>query len=184
MTASRPGRLSRLTPETQQALVAALRTGVTEDAACRASGVSRTSFYRWKARGRVAESKWLQFNAAQRTQEARYRDLVEAVQTAWDETHVLLADSILTAAVPHDAIETTVTDHPDGTRTTVTKTTRVHDWRAALAILERRHPDEWAKRPAQVEVTGAGGGPVEIAGVERARQALAQLEERLNRSQD
>lgn len=35
------------------------------------------------------------------------------------------------------------------------------DWRAGIEILQRRHPDRWSKR-TQNEVSGPGGGPVEL----------------------
>lgn len=43
----------------------------------------------------------------------------------------------------------------------VLATAATQDWRAALAMLERRYPDDWGRR--RLEVTGAGGRPVELA---------------------
>lgn len=34
------------------------------------------------------------------------------------------------------------------------------DWRAALAYLERRHPERWRRRQT-TELTGKGGGPIQ-----------------------
>ncbi len=52
------------------------------------------------------------------------------------------------------------------------------DWRAALAYLERRYPEEWARR-SHTELTGAGGGPVEVktdvADVREAHEHLRRL---------
>ena len=36
------------------------------------------------------------------------------------------------------------------------------DWRAAAWLLERRHKEDFAK-PQQIEHSGPGGGPVEVA---------------------
>lgn len=48
-------------------------------------------------------------------------------------------------------------------------------WQAAMTFLERRHPERW-RRPSQLEVSGPGGGPVEVSTVS-ADQLLGKLEE-------
>ncbi|TDD73383.1 hypothetical protein E1293_31475 [Actinomadura darangshiensis] len=51
------------------------------------------------------------------------------------------------------------------------------DWRAAAWVLERRHPDGFA-RPSQLQVSGPDGGPVEI----EQTPGLAALAERVAES--
>lgn len=46
------------------------------------------------------------------------------------------------------------------------------DWRAARFLLESRFPDEFAIRR---EITGAGGGPVEVSNPAQDRERLLQL---------
>ena len=44
------------------------------------------------------------------------------------------------------------------------------DWRAAVAFLERRHTQRWG-RTNRVELTGAEGGPVQLAQAEIVTEA-------------
>lgn len=46
------------------------------------------------------------------------------------------------------------------TKVVINAATEGGDWRAALALLERRHPDRWSKR---TEISGPGGAPVPVA---------------------
>jgi len=49
----------------------------------------------------------------------------------------------------------------------------VDDWKAAMTWMERKFPDLWS-RGERREITGAGGGPVEVNDVS-AREQLAGL---------
>ena len=49
----------------------------------------------------------------------------------------------------------------------------VDDWKAAMTWMERKFPDRWS-RGERREITGAGGGPVEVNDVS-AREQLAGL---------
>jgi hypothetical protein len=50
------------------------------------------------------------------------------------------------------------------------------DWRAAQAFLERRYPERWSRKDRH-EITGSGGGPIEI---EEVRERLIQKFKVLN----
>ena len=47
-------------------------------------------------------------------------------------------------------------------------------WKAAAWLLERRDPDRWKQRTA-AELTGARGGPVQVAAVDLANKTDAEL---------
>lgn len=47
-------------------------------------------------------------------------------------------------------------------------------WKAAAWLLERRDPDRWKQRTAS-ELTGARGGPVQVAAVDLANKTDAEL---------
>lgn len=182
-------RPTRLTAELAQRITAAVGSGSSEAAAARANGVSERTYMRWKARGREADSNWADLTADEREREQPYRQFWHDVTQAWDRSMVTLGSLVRAAAIPHDEVAETVETKQeitkDGEIVTLTKTTvttrhGVSDWRAALAILERRERALWGRA---VEVTGAGGGPVEVevSALDRARAAAAKLREQTER---
>jgi len=61
------------------------------------------------------------------------------------------------------------------------------DWRAEAWFLQHGHARErWYRRPTAVELTGADGGPIALAGVDEARDraavALSKFEQRRNQA--
>lgn len=168
--AGRPVGTHRLTQRTHDRVIEAIRTGLKQEAAARTAGISETTFYRWKRRGELANKHWATRTPEQRRVDQPYRDFWVGVTRAWDEAHLLFMGSIRTAAVPHEVTETTtiveeMADPKDSSKqivvktSTTTRTRREHDWRAAQAMLRARGDTGWNEK-AQVEVTGAGGGPV------------------------
>lgn len=53
--------------------------------------------------------------------------------------------------------------------TLVRKIAAADDWRAWLALLERRHVEQWGRR--RMEVTGADGGPLTVEQIDRMMKA-------------
>ena len=113
-------RPTKLTPETQERIVRAIRAGNYADAACRAAGVGQTTFYRWMQRGE-AEA------------EGPFREFRDAVRQAEAEAEVFAVATVRKAMT--------------------------ESWQAAIAFLERRHPDRW-RRQQRTELTGRDGGPL------------------------
>jgi len=97
-------------PETRDAVLTALRTGLTDRAACAIARVGLSTFYEWIQRGEGRSS---------RPASDIYAQFVEDVVDARDQG---AANCELTLA----------------------KAAR-RDWRAALAWLERRRPEDWSR---------------------------------------
>ncbi len=169
------GRSTKLTEQLQTRIIEALRSGMTEESAARTAGISPASYWAWKRRAEEALAA-----GDESESEQKYIAFRDAVARAWDEAHLVLAASVRQAGVPHDVTTTTEVHRPDGRIEVTTKTVREHDWRAAAWILERRHPQEWAK-VQQVELTGADGGPLLVAAevVDRALRLVDQARQRL-----
>lgn len=53
------------------------------------------------------------------------------------------------------------------------------DWRAAIAMLERRLPQKWGRRE-RVEVTGRGGGPISLVAEAKRALAVPEIRQALN----
>ena len=69
------GRHTKLTPTREAKIIQATRAGCDIEVACRAAGVSRSTYYRWKARG-------------EREHTGEYHDFVQALRAAEAEAEV------------------------------------------------------------------------------------------------
>lgn len=69
------GRRTKLTPEVQNRIVAAMKAGNYMEAVCNFAGIGTSTFYRWMERGEKAKS-------------GRYREFWEAVKKAEAEAEV------------------------------------------------------------------------------------------------
>lgn len=111
-------RPTKLTPDVQRTICAALQAGNYASAACAMAGIDDATFYRWMQRGA-------------RERRGAYCEFRDAVERATARGEVSLVAIIRKAAEK--------------------------DWRAALALVERRHPERWGKA---IALTGKGGGPI------------------------
>jgi hypothetical protein len=113
--------LSKRTPEREKAFLDGLRTGLTREASASRVDVDRTQIWRWIE---------------------RFATFRNAVTRAEAEAEARFTSTMAQAAAPHEVVETTTTQGPDGT---VTKTVirREFDWRAAESWLKRRRRADW-----------------------------------------
>lgn len=132
-----------LNDELERQILAAIRAGNYLEPSARAYGVAPSTLYVWKQRAEKARAA-LEKDEEPEANDRRCLEFLEAVDAA-EATSELAAVTHLAKAMPRDV-------------------------RAITEFLRRRFPDRW-KEPAQrTELTGAGGGPIEVA---PARERLA-----------
>lgn len=124
-----PGRPTKLTPETRDRILNAIKAGLTKEVAAESAGVSKTAFYEWQATN---------------------QEFADAVTRATAESETALVARIARAS-----------QDP-------------RYWQAAVALLERRFPDRWA-RTDRLQVQGEVRAEVTLAGL---RDALAASKKR------
>lgn len=105
------------------------------DTAYKAAGISKWSFYEWQKRGQAArEDKAAGIPLTEAQEE--YLDFVNQLDDARAQAEATLVARWYTEAA-------------DG------------DWRAAERFLAKAFPERWSDPATRLEVTGAGGGPVQ-----------------------
>lgn len=102
----------------------------------------------WLVNGRKAIAK-RERNETLSAFEIACLDLTMETERVYEEVHLLLAGRVVEASRD--------------------------DWRAATWMLQRRHPDVWGG-PERIELTGAGGGPIQVEEV--ALRAIEYLDAR------
>lgn len=146
------GRPTKLTTETQERIVSALRAGNYQDTAAQYAGITRQTFYSWLERGRI-ERERISAGEKPRKTETIYLDFVDAVETARADAEARTVALVMKAA-------------NEGT------------WQAAAWFLERSHPQRWG-RLNRTEISGPQGGPIETTvDAEELEEKLAALLER------
>ena len=154
------GRKTKLTPDVEEDICQAVSLGLTYRDAALLVGVTDRSIHGWIERGRKSKSG-IYF---------RFFHKLEAAKVKMKATY---AEAIRKAALDQDKVtQVTRTTLPDGTIIDkIVETTRpARDWKAALAALERRFPEEWGPRhrveheggvsvQQPVVVKFIGGGP-------------------------
>lgn len=135
-------RPTKLDDRTQNLILVGVRLGLTYTDAAQAAGVSYRTFARWVQKGQTAKS-------------GKFWHFCHALERAKAEMQLTMAKVVHDAAKGGQPIkETRTVERADGTveKTTVEKTAS-SDWRAALAVLERKSPETWGRRQAvKIEV--------------------------------
>lgn len=147
---------SLLTADRQEKILEALRTGATVKSAAHYSGISEVTLYDWRTRGRhyraflesqdgggdqLAERLWRDaaelFNSGDRQAAfAALADLDSRLDRS-DERKYLELDTAIARTIAEVKIRLTGT---------VVRAAFAGDWKAAMAILRARWPDEYAER--------------------------------------
>jgi hypothetical protein len=191
-----PGRPTKLLDDAvEEAVLDAIRYGATIEAACAAAGIAERTYYGWMTRGREAKETLEETDELPGT-ELPFLQFLQSAMRAHARGQVANVRRIDRAAEGGYVIRTRTRRMRDpGTGDLVEETETdlaPPDWRAGAWILERRHPEGFGKPAMELEVSGPGGGPVEMAGgpvgglealAERVKANLAaQREEREERA--
>lgn len=162
----RRGRPSKLTPEVTDKILAALRAGNYLEVAADYAGVGKTTVYRWLDEGAADNAP------------AQLRAFFDAVTRARAETEVRVLSQVMRVIAGGNMVRRTTRTLRDGTQE-VDEQYAPGDGKVALEFLSRAYPSRWARRQA-LEVSGPGGGPLQLASeerltalAERVQQALA-----------
>lgn len=183
----------RLTTDRHRAIVAAVQTGMSMERAAALVHVTRSTITDWTNRGRDADvaARLAGFVPDDNPDEpAGVADTDRAFWRLWYDVEVAKAQAVQMALLTvqqasrgWDTVETTETvrrvpvSTDDGgvvfaeETTTVTKRGTQRAWQAAAWFLERTLPDEYGRR-TRTELTGAHGGPVEVAPIDARAEAL------------
>ena len=145
----RPTGTTKLTPEIQDKIVAAIRHGNYIETAAALAGIRKDTFYDWLRKG------------ARATTDDRYRNFSDAVFEAMAQSEAEAVAAIDTAGMPHDVVKTRTIRKPlildgrpvldaDGNQLyieeIIEESTVETDWRALAWRLERRFPRRWGHR--------------------------------------
>ena len=135
---------TKLTEERQDTICRYIRAGNYANVAAGCVGIDDSTFYRWLDKGKAATT-------------GIYHDFCVAIKKAKDEAEaerVLKIRSVAMGEAPAELIE--IKDKKTGEVTRQITKYAKPDWFAAAWLLERQHPERWAKRD-KIEVTGKDG---------------------------
>jgi transposase-like protein len=144
------GRRTKLTPTTHDRIIQAIRAGATLEAAAGAAGVHEATLHRWLTAGEAEDAT------------DALRAFREDVYRARDELEVrITVGSVVKSALGGYPIKRVTRVRPDGTREEEEQFAPA-DGRVGLEILARRFHDRGWSRRNPVEITGLGGGPIQV----------------------
>lgn len=143
-----PGRVPKIAdPELLHLILEAVRRNMPYNAAAELAGVTPTCLSLWKQYGRMAEAKELQGEKLNPNEQA-YLSFVRGIRKAESE-----------------AIQRNLA---------IIQIAAKKSWQAAAWLLERRHPQMFALHRT-LEVSGPGGGPIEVSPVDLSKLSTEEL---------
>lgn len=166
MARRKQGRpLLLLEGDIRERLVAATKQGAPVEVAATYAGVSYRAFQKWMARGRD-ELENREDGAGENPREQPFVDLWEEIQQARATAGVHSVQAVRRAIQGGTIIEESTKKYRDPVTGAVVEETVVRktapDWKAAAWFLERQQPAHFGKAAEKLEVTGEGGGPVQL----------------------
>jgi hypothetical protein len=153
----------------RERLIHALEQGATYEAAATYAGIHVSTLHRWIARADDPDS------------DSAYRELRNAVERARAKLQTDLLECVLETVRGGALIKETTRTFPNGDELTE-RQYAPPDGRLGLELLSRLWPRDFARRNA-LEVTGADGGPIQIASAEKLAAIAATVKDALNKSE-
>lgn len=178
-----PGRIVETRVRTR--LLEAFENGCSVEASCYAAGIAPKTFYNWANRAAAELDRLSELatpdkpTPTPRTEEWQYVQLLHDVSRVRAERQERMLKIVDKVAVGGSLIREEEHHTPEGGYI-VSRTYTTPDWRAAAWWIERSFPGQFGKQVERhtLEVTGKGGGPIEVAD----STAIAALTERLGES--
>lgn len=179
------GRPTSLTENTRDTLIGHLIGGMSIEASCALTGVHPATFYRWMERGEIAREN-LDAEGSIPDEEERFREFREAVLDARAQAEGKAVDIVMramhggyvTSEEPIVDINGDVQYDSNTGEVLMKRTYTPPDGRLALAYLQRARPKDWSMAGANLnvkhEVSGPGGGPIEVTHEHRQVASLAE----------
>lgn len=160
------GRPTLLTEDVEERLLAAVRVGSPVELSCQHAGISPSVFYKWMKLGRE-EHEAIADGEEPTEDYAAHLALFEGVTKARADAAVRNVTHVQKSAAGGYVTEEVTRKYRDPETGKIIEETTVKraspDWRAAAWYLERSHQAHFSKAAEQVEVTGEGGGPVQVS---------------------
>jgi hypothetical protein len=165
--APRTGRpLKLLNDELRERLLDAVARGMSHTDAARAAGVDRVTFQRWLARGRDAADQLDDGAGDIPDSERPYLEFYEALTRAHARGQDQAAELLNKVMTGGYVLKTRTRRYRDPATGHVIEETEDDiappDLKGITFYLERRHAATWGRGAEQVELSGPGGGPVEM----------------------
>lgn len=179
------GRPTALTPRVAETILGNLMDGIAIDASCALAGIHVATFHRWMQRGEQARIM-LDEHGAIPDEEERFRDFREAVMDARAQAERKATRIVMTAMdggfvlseEPIVDIEGQVQYDANTGQVLYKRSYKPPDGRLALAYLQRARAKDWsiaaANLNAKVEVSGPGGGPINVTHEHKQIESLAE----------
>lgn len=169
VAAKRIGRPTRLTEDTTDRILQIVADGNHITTACAVAGVSRAALYGWLERGESARQA-VEAGDPVDPDELRFLDFLDRLALARARAEICAVEVIQRSMVGGFVIsEEPLLDvdgqpvRDDNGEILWKRQYAQPDGRLALAYLARSRPDLWGQNPtARLELTGSGGGPVQV----------------------
>lgn len=126
---TRIGRPTKLTPELQERIVGAIRSGAYNETAAAFAGIAESTFYAWLANAQ----KDRETNPEQGTDFTEFQEAVEKAQAEAELDKLLIIGKAARGQPTAEGVPGTP-----------------GSWQAAAWMLERKHPDRYGRRIVQI----------------------------------
>lgn len=185
MSGDSRGRGWKLTEERKRRIVDGVRAGNYFAVAAQWAGIGESTFYKYKAEGEKLRARAYDEGVLtpDNVDEANALAMLEAEELGLRGSKNPLGEVLRSAGwEPHEVLLVELVDELERAESEaelrlVTQWNKAadQDWRAAMTLLARRHPERWADQSkVKSEVSGPDGGPIEVSQRADLARAIAE----------